>query len=194
MATPFDRLMTTIRPYAPGAIDEAIKQELYMACIDFLKWSTAWREDIEYTVPANSKEADLVPYAGRIDRLLYVMKDGLGINGVTMPQPGCIRMRHAHGADEDYIATVALTVSDPMTRDAFPIIPYDLVTRYTEELMHGTLARLLSQPSKPYTNLSMAQFYMNKAKGGASRARLDINNQNTAGSQKWTFPRNFANV
>ena len=31
MATPFDRLITTIRPHLPGAVDEAIRQELFVS-------------------------------------------------------------------------------------------------------------------------------------------------------------------
>ncbi len=193
MATPFDRLMTTIRPHLPGAVDEAIRQELFMMCTEFFKISDVWREDIEVTLLANKDVTDIMPFAGRIERLLYVTKDGRGVNGVTMPDPGTLKFPYVSETGGDYIATVSLTVSDPVTRDAYPIVPYEIVQRYNEEMMHGILARMMAQPSKPYTNLQLASFYMRKFKGGAARAKNAINTGNTKGSQAWAFPQTFNN-
>jgi hypothetical protein len=191
MATPFDRLMTTIRPHLPGAIDEAIRQELFMMCTEFFKISDTWREDIDVTLQPNKTEVDIMPFAGRIERLLYVTQDGRGVKGVTMPDLQTLRFPFPSETGGNYVATVSLTVSDPITRDAYPIVPYEIVQRYNEEMMHGILARMMAQPSKPYTNLQMASFYMRKFKGGASRAKNAANTGNTKNSQAWSYPQTF---
>jgi hypothetical protein len=192
MATPFDRFITTIRPHLPGAIDEAIRQELFVVCQDFLRRSQAWQEDIEFTLAANEREAEIVPYAGRIDRLVSVEKDGFPVSRALMRAPGTIRMPYAPSGPETYTARVALLVSDPVTRDAYPIIPYEIVERYFDTLISGVCSRMMAQQQKPYTNLSLAQFHLAKFRGEASRARNEINTGYTNGSQRWTFPQNFA--
>lgn len=193
MATPFDRLMTTIRPHLPGAIDEAIRQELFMACLEFFKTSDAWREALDFTLAPGENTAEVYPFTGRINRLLAVLDDGRGIRGATMATPPVIVMPFPANTSVTYQAVVGLTVSDPLTRDAYPIVPYELVERYTEELMHGILSRMMAQPSKPYTNTALAQFYILKFKGGMSRAKNAANTGNAFGSQAWAFPQSFAN-
>lgn len=194
MATPFDRLMDTIRPHLPGAHDNAIRQELFMACNDFFKKSNVWREELDFTLVAGVRIAEVMPFTGRIERLMGVVDDtGQYISGATMPDvsSGLVVMPFEAGADTPYKAIVALTVSDPVTRDAYPIVPHDIVARYTDELMHGTLARMMAQQSKPYTNIALGQFYLVKFNGGVARAKNAMNTGNTYGSQNWRFPQTF---
>lgn len=198
MASVFDRLMNTIRPHLPGAVDEAIRQELFMVCDEFFRRSTSWREEIDFTLTADQRTAEIMPIAGYITQLLYASTaDGRGIRGATLPQVGdvsTISLPYAPNVSTDYKATVALTVSDPVTRDAYPIVPADLVKRYTPDLINGVLARMMAQPSKPYTNTGMAQFYMTKFNGGISRARNNANEGSTKSSQNWAFPQTFSTI
>lgn len=193
MATPFDRLMETIRPHLPGAIDTAIKQELFVACDDFLNMSDAWREDIDFKSVEGSREAEVMPYAGRFLRLLYVKQDDIPVRGalLTDTMQGVIRLPFEASGVEDYTATLSLTVTDPVSRDAFPIIPNEIVQKYMQVLMSGILSRMMAQPTKPYTNLTLAQFHLLKFKGGAARAKNELNTGSTKGSQAWTFPQSF---
>lgn len=191
MSTPFKRLMDTIRPHLPGAIDDAIRQELYMVCLDFFKRSNVWREDIEFTLRTGKRTAYIMPMAGKIERLLHVTKDGYPIRGAYLQGPEEIQLPFESSSDTKYVATVVLRVADPVSRDAYPIVPYEIVERYTEELMHGILARMLSQQSKPYTNLSLAQFHLQQFRGGISRARMGRDTGDTMNSSNWVFPRSF---
>lgn len=194
MASPFDRIMDTIRPHLPGAVDNAIRQELFLVCDEFFKRSDAWREEIPFVLQAGKKTAEVMPFAGRIERLLFVKNtDGLGVRGATMPNTtdGLIAMPYAAQDNVNYSATVSLTVSDPVTRDAYPIIPYDIVQKFTAEFKDGILAAMMAQPSKPYTNITMAQVYMIKFRSGAARAKNATNTENTEGSQRWAFPQTF---
>ncbi len=194
MASPFDRLMTTIHPHLPGAVDNSIRQELFMACHDFFRKSDVWREEIEFELKANVRIADIMPFSGRIERLLYVTDDkGNPVSGAMLSASSndIIVMPFEATADTKYIAVVSLTVTDPVSRDAYPIVPHNIVQTYTEELMHGTLARMMAQPNKPYTNTSLAQYYLVKANSGAARAKNAMKTGNTEGSQNWRFPQTF---
>lgn len=198
MATPFDRLMTTIRPHLPGALDDAIRQELFLTCDEFFKKSDVWRERIEFTVATGSREGEIMPFAGRIERLMGVvtLPDNYPVRGAVLGQldisgAAPVYLRHGDNTGGDYEAVVSLTVADPVTRDAYPIVPGEIVTRYTSELIHGILARMMAQPSKPYTNLSLAQFHLLRFRGGTSRAKNEMKTGNTQGSQAWAYPQTF---
>lgn len=197
MASPFDRLMTTIRPHLPGAIDEAIRQELFFTCTEFFRLSNTWQERLDLRLPANSREGEIMPYAGRIERLLHVEDlDGGYVRGAVMAQPdisgaAMITMPYHNEAARDFVAVVAMTVADPVNRDAYPIVPGEIVSRYTEELISGILSRMMAQPAKPYTNLTLAQYHLLKFKGGAARAKNAMKTGHTEGSQAWSFPQTF---
>lgn len=193
MASPFDRLMDTIRPHLPGVVDSAIQQELFTTCHDFFRRSDVWREALDFTMPAGEVSTEVMPYVGRIERLLYVKDGDRPVGGATMSDVanGVIVMPYPYGENKKYTAVVSLTVTDPVQRDAYPIVPYNLATQYWEELMHGILARMMAQPSKPYTNPAMAQFYLLKFNGGTARAKNAVNTGNTYDAQRWAFPQTF---
>lgn len=192
MASPFDRLMNTVRPHLPGALDRAIKQELFLVCHDFFTMSNTWREDIEFTILAGETEVEVLPVAGRINNLLYV-KDANGndVPGLYMTDPGTVQVRLSPSSNTAYTGTFGMTVVDPIDADSFPIVPTDLVEQYTNELTDGIRANMMAQPAKPYTNLNLAQFYMSKYRGGRARARNNKNTGHTFGSQRWAFPQTF---
>jgi len=193
MATPFARIMDNARVHLPGAFDNAIQLELFNVCRDFFMLSNTWREKVPFSVDAGESTADIVPFAGRIVRLIGVWKDDLGVRGATMPAIGTIRLSSPVNVDTSYSAEVVLTVTDPVARDAYPIIPFELVDRYGDELLDGVLARMMSQPSKPYSNTVLAQYHLMRYKGGAARARNAVNAENSLGAQRWTYPQDFAN-
>lgn len=189
MASPFDRLMMTIKPHLPGAMDEAIRVELFMVCREFFSDTNAWQDEIEFVLPYDATEAYLVPVAGKIVRLLWAHRDGSPVYGAFMDGTEKIILRRPDNAPEPYTAVVALTVTDPVARDMFPIVPHELVDQYTDPLINGILARMMAQPSKPYTNLQMASYYERKFRGDKGRAKNNANSGHTYRSQRWAFPR-----
>lgn len=194
MASPFDRLMETVRPHLPGSVDQAIRQELFAACQEFFGESNVWREECDTILKLDENEAEIMPYTGMIKRLLHVKdRDGAAVNGVTITDTiqGVLHFPYKANGDTPYTAVVSLIPSDPISRDAFPIVPYDLVTKYWREIMWQLLAQMMVQPSKPYTNVSLASLYLSKAKGGTARARNAMNAGSTKNSQAWAFPQSF---
>lgn len=192
MANPYDRLMTSIRPHVPGAIDNAIIQELFMTCRDFLRRSGVWVENIEFTLEPNQNTATISAVAGRFERLAQVSINGQPISGARMAGPNAVMVPYPPNSTTTYYASMVMVVSDPLDADSFPIMPVELIERYTEELMFGVLSKMLSQQSKPYTNLSLAQYYQQKFTSSTSRAKNDFRGNYTDGVQNWTYPQFFA--
>lgn len=191
----FQRLMDTARPHLPGAVDNAVLQELFLVCDEFFKKSQAWREGIEFTVLRGEHAGMIMPFAGSIDTLLWVEDaKGFPVRGAYMGEDNTVSLRHPAQETLNYTAFVNLTVTDPTTKDAYPIVPANIVEKYTDELLSGLLSRMMAQPNKPYTNLSLAQYHDRKFRGGAARAYNSINTGNTRGSQRWAFPQTFKTV
>lgn len=196
MATPFDRLMDTIKPHLPGVMDNAVRQELFVVCEEFFDSSNVWTEDIPFAMNDGDETGTITPFSGRILRLMYVVNSaGNPVNGVTMPdtQQGIIAFPFDMNGGT-YTATVALTVADPLSRDAFPIVPNDLVTKHWRTLMYGVLSNMMVMPAKPFTNIQLAAYYQKKFSGGTSRAMNEANTGSTYGSQSWRFPQTFNRV
>lgn len=192
MPSAFDRLMDTIRPHLPGAIDRAIKQELFQVCEDFFTNSNTWTEVLPFTFTAGQKTASVTPTTGRITQLMEVKNDDdIPINGIFMSEPGTLQTRFAPASDTTYNGTFAITVNDPIDADAFPIVPVDQVTRHTATLIHGIVANMMAQPSKPWSNTGLAQYHMTRYRGGLARARNEANTGFTYGSQRWVYPQTF---
>lgn len=189
MATPFDRLMNTIRPHLPGAVDEAIKQELFLTCDEFFSRSNVWRETVDVEQRAGEDTATLMPFMGRIKRLMAVLLDGRPMYGAIISDPETIKFRHRADTDRVLQAVIALTVNDPLTREAFPVVPWQIIESYQDVLISGILARMMAQTSKPYTNLPLANYHQSRFKGGTSRARNEVNEGETYASSNWRFPR-----
>lgn len=196
MATAFKRLMDSAKIRLPGALDDVIRHELFETCLEFFRRSDTWRDNIEFLLPANVRGALLTPMAGRIQRLVSVSAGPLtldnrrDVRGATL-DGNTLVMPFAPANNEVYVAHLSMTVSDPVTRDAYPIIPAELVERFHEVLLDGLLMKVMSQPNKPYTNVSLATYHARRFTSGSSRARNEINTGNTVGSQRWAFPQTF---
>lgn len=193
MASPFDRLMRYVQPYVPGSIDAAIREELYAVCETFFSQTNVWKEDLGFELGPNDDSAEVMPYTGKIIRLLWVNNsDGFPVMRVIMPdtETGLVQFPSTAGAGS-YVATVALTVSDPVARDAFPIVPQPLVSKFWQVLAHGVLSQMCAQPNKPYTDANRAAYFLAKFRGGMARARNTENTGNTRSSQAWNYPQSF---
>ena len=193
MANAFDRLMLSIKPYLPGVLDDALKTELFLVMYEFFKWSDAWQEPVDFTVLGGQNTADIYPFMGRIQKMIQVLDTDKRNVPATMPVIPTVVLRSPVNTDTDLTCVVSLTVTDPTTRDAFPLVPFELIEKHLDVLIAGMLSHMMAQPSKPYTNTQMAQYHYMKFKGGCARAKNDIKAENTQGAQSWAFPQTFAN-
>lgn len=191
MPSPFDRLMDTARPHMPGAIDQAIKQELFHVCKDFFNRTNSWMDHFEYVLPAGQNSYTVTPVTGRCNRLMQVntVADRRGIlNAYMLLRTPTVVVPWFASADTGLIATIAMLPNDPLDAGSFPIVPVQLVEKYTDELMSGLLARMMMQPSKPYTNLQLARYHQSVFIGGSSRVKNDVMTASTMDSTRWYFP------
>jgi hypothetical protein len=201
MSAQLNRFMNDMRMRLPGALDDAIKWELFYVLDDFCKETNAWQEKIILPVAHDVFEYEIEPEENRarIVRLLAVTA-GTGIDerpiyDATLPEPELLVLHRdpgvpPEGTVNEYNVLVALTVVDPVDAvDILPDFPDWFFIHYKQEITDGVLARMMSQPAKPYFSREGFMYHGRKFRNGMSRARVAVNHQNTYGTQRWSFPR-----
>jgi hypothetical protein len=193
------RLMNNARLRLAGATDDVLQAELFNTLDEFLKGSNTWQQDIEINIPANDPANtvyELVPDSpSLVDKLMWVYSKPATTNiargnpiGAAMSIPGCMTLTLQPTTDVTYIATVSLTVQDPVTRDGYVTFPSWVLARYREVILNGLLGKMMSQPAKPYTNTQMSVFHLRKFNSGKASARVEVTRNNKYRTQAWVFP------
>jgi len=184
--------MDNARMHLPGAVDDALKLELRNTISEFLDETNAWQEDISFVTASNRVAYDLISVEpAAINRLLHVKHSGGGNVTATMAEPGVVVLRSEPNADEKMTATVALTVDDPTDRNAYPVFPAWILTKWEAPILEGLLARMFAHPAKPYSNERLGVYHARKFRAALAAARHEVVRTNLYGAQAWRFPRNF---
>jgi hypothetical protein len=195
--------MNNARLRLTGATDAVLQQELFAVMDEFFKKSNVWNEDIEVEIAGGAPAGtiyQLAPAApALIDKLLWVFQKpddtsigrGPGVNA-AMSTPGELTLQLQPSSDVVYIVTVALTVADPLDRSGYVQFPAWVLAKYRETILDGLLGRMMTQPSKPYSNSQMAVFHMRKFVQATASARVEWTRNNTYRAQAWAFPGGFS--
>lgn len=196
-----NRLMDHARIRLPGALDAAIQMELFAVMNEFFQTSNIWYEDIKFAVTPTSDsyidnpEAytyDVIPEQGTITRLMGIIDSQGRPQQGYMPTLGQVILSFSPNTADTYSARVALTVSDPVTRDGYPEFPDWIMDKYGNDILEGVLSRMMSQIAKPYSSPQMAQYHGKLFKQAVSQAKVEASHQNVYRGQSWRFPQTFS--
>lgn len=196
-------LMDNARIKLPGALDGVLTMEFYLVLDEFFRSTNIWEEDIPFDVTATSLSRAANPEAftyeilpaesGTILRLIGLRDmDGIPQHG-DMAIPGTIVLAHSPNVDTTYIATVSKTVTEPTTRQGYPVYPEWVLIRYFSDILDGLLGRMMMQSAKPYSSPQMGQYHLRRFGAAVSRAGSEAGRKNLWGAQAWRFPQSFTN-
>lgn len=193
------RLMENARMRLVGSTDTTLQYELFNTMDDFFKGSNTWQEDIDVTIPGMDPIGtvyQLVPDApALIDKLMWVFEvppsstigRGQEITA-AMNTPGEMVLQLQPSSNAVYRATVALTVQDPVTRDGWVTFPAWVLAKYRNVILDGLLGKMMSQPTKPYSNTQLSVFHMRRFNIKVGAARTEQQRNNKYRQQAWRFP------
>lgn len=190
----FTRIMSNARVSLPGALDSAIQLEMFNVLDEFLRTSQVWREDVNivtrtdrltYDVDSDDEQAEVVD-------LLGVVNENDTPIAATMPVPGELILASLPQEVTTYTVSISLTVMDPVTTDNYPRCPEWVLTRYRQGIVDGVLARMMSQPAKPFASERLATYHLRRFRDAIAIARTHGNHANLHDGQAWRFPQNFA--
>ena len=197
MSYALDRLMKNAQIALPGSLDNVIRLELFNVLDSFFRNTSIWTEDIPFSV-SSTDLAGTVYYiepesVSVIVRLLNVTDVNDFIQRpVMMPIPGEIILGTPPSQNGTLTALVCLSIVDPIQRDGYPEFPEWVLTKYGIGILDGILARMMSQPAKPYTNLQLAAVHMHGYRKTLSIASAEAVHGNLQNGQRWRFPQQFS--
>ena len=196
------RLMDNARIHLPGALDTALKLELFSVMNDFLTTAECWFEDINFDVVPTTDVFLLKPDSytylvnpaegGSIMRLQRVLDANASVVGATMPVIPNIVLVLSPNTAQTYRARVSKTVGGSLTTDGYPIFPPWILDKYGVEILDGLLGRMMSQPAKPYSSPRIAELRIRSFNAAQAQARTDARHENIYAGQRWSFPQSFA--
>lgn len=197
-----NRLMDNARVKLPGALDAAIQLELFAILNEFFQESNIWTEDIAFDVTATTDtylaNPDAYTYqiqpqeGGVINRLIGVVNSSALPQRAIMPTPGYVILQFSPNAADTYTARVAKTVTDPTTRDGYPVCPDWVINKYGNDVTDGVIGRMMAQIAKPYSSPQLAPVYLRNFKQGTNKARAEAMHGNVYRGQNWRFPQAFS--
>lgn len=197
-----NRLMDNARVKLPGALDNAIQLELFATLTEFFQDTNIWVEDVEFAVtPTNDSYLDnpdaytyelQILEGGAINRLIGVVDSSGFAQRATMPTPGYVLLAYSPNKSDTYTARVAKTITDPVTRDGYPVFPEWVLNKYGSDILDGVLGRMMGQIAKPYTSPQVALFHLRKFQQSVNKARAEAMHGNVYRGQNWRFPQTFA--
>lgn len=187
------RLLNNARTHLPGALDSSMQLELFNVLNDLFQNSNIWREEIPFIVRAGVGTYSIEQTSVASITRLLLLKDSAGHEvRATMAVPGELVLNTTPSTADTLTATVSLTVNDPVAKDGFPDFPVWVLNKYGTGILDGLLARMMTQPAKPYTNERMAVYHMRKFNGVVSQAKFETLHGNINNGQTWRFPQTFA--
>lgn len=121
--------------------------------------------------------------------LFRVRRSGVLLNaGVKCP---ILRIAMNPSANETWIATLSMNVSDPVDSEGFTCPPDWLMSKYMDYIASGAICRLMLQPGKPYSSVQGAQYHGRRFNEGVGIARTEVRRMLTYGAQRWNFPQGW---
>lgn len=191
------RMMTNLRVRLPGAIDDALRLEVFNTLNEFFQDSNIWTEQISVDVQKGVSDYDITPdtpssivrlmWFGNLDTKVPTLASMNTMEG----NAGQLHLEIKPESSYTAAAVISLTVNDPLDRDGDPVFPDWVLNKYQNDIIDGVLARMMSQAAKPYTNPQMAVFHAKSFKAAVAFARIEANRHNVYGAQAWGFPQSF---
>lgn len=197
-----NRLMDNARVKLPGALDAAIQLEMFATLNEFFQESNIWTEDIAFDVTPTSAtylaDPDAYTYeitvlnGGVINRLIGVVNSDSVPQRAVMPTPGYVVLEYSPNIADTYTARAAKTITDPVTRDGYPVFPDWVLNKYGNDITDGVVGRMMAQIAKPYSSPQLAAVYLRSFKQGINKARAEAMHGNVYRGQNWRFPQAFS--
>ena len=185
----FDRIHQDTALLLPGALKDAIRHKMFSVVDELCKFGGIWKDEQTLHLKVNKTDYDIVPeYGGKIVRLDSVKDMTDAPIAASLPFPGVLRMGEAPTVAYDVVVTTVCTITDPIRNDKFPNMPEWLLDQHNDTIKHGIVGYMMLEPSKPYSNSSLATYYMRKFRNYIATARANVEAGHVTSQQNWTFP------
>lgn len=181
------RLLDTLQTRLPGALIENIQLELTNVLHDFLEQTKSWWEIVDINVKAGKSTYILNPVDNDVDVnvVINITRDGYNTVGWWSQEPGTIVLTETPTVDG---TTPLKAVVSLQLREGSRNVPKYIYQHWFETICAGTMANMLGQIGKPYTNERQALVYLKQYRNGRAQARDATRRSWSQGQPPWRFP------
>jgi hypothetical protein len=189
----YDQLLVQAASKLTGAASSAIKNEFYDVLTEFLNDSSAWTEDVPFTVIGDNvtRVYPLQVTEGQIVRLAIVVDSNKTPQPALMYDVGTVTLAFPANTNQTFTATFVKNVYLPLTKDDIPVGPDWLLPVWHVGLLDGILGKMFNTPGRAYSSDTKALYHLKRFRDAITRARISKLRANTNGSQAWSFPQGF---
>lgn len=199
-----DAVLSTLLARLPGAGEYATKLELHNTMTEFFRQTLAWQHSFrQETNPGQAVYSLGIPSKAQLATMLFVRS----AQGPYQPKVQDFYPRDDSARRFFSVEPTETAIRLNPTPAATPIegdlevfyslapapesidIPRPLAQRYQNELIDGTLARMLSHVNRPYFNQRQALYFERKFRFHISRTRRSIKTANTRAGVLPRHPR-----
>lgn len=187
-----DKLLNLCRVELIGISDHMIRAMLFDVITEFLEDTSWWTEGITITAIPFQKIYQVIPTEGQIIRLdkVFIEPGGYFVP-CLMPEAGTIVAHHAPPQTQTWICVVVKNIDLPTQKDAVPVAPAELLTRWHIAMKEGILGNLMNQKDKSWSDTAGASYHLQRFRKYITQARVAKLRMNTNGAQAWRFPQSF---
>lgn len=205
------RIIDNAKVSLPGAMDGAIRRQLFNTLKEFFERSECWQTCI--VVPIILTPTPIALYELPTDDYCAIVRLVWLEGGITcpptspsdplargLPKKGFLvktgprahlQLGEYPSSAEDWRAHLVMTVVDPTNQEGIPNFPEWIGERYHDYLTSGVIKRMALEPKKPYSDMSMVKYHGAQFETGMNLARSQAQVGYVADGQSWRFPGSF---
>lgn len=195
MSADFDILINSVRARLPSALDGVVRLELQNVLKDFLSESNLYVDSIPISILVGQTDYTVYSINGIINRLMTVTDSYNNPVPSSLVPPSLtvqdyrVRLGIKPSTATTYTAYLALTPDPSVPVDQS--VPDWVIAKYREGFEDGILARMMTQPAKPYSNIKLADYHGRKYRRAITLARNEALHAYKFRGQGWGYPQGF---
>ncbi len=172
-----DELVLDIKLQLKGAEDNIIKMYLSRVARDFLIKTKIWYEVLECTIENGVLDYDLITSNGDIEQIdniyMLINEKKVKVNSFNynITDWNLITLKEIFTEYYDTKTLYVKAIIKPFVNDLY--IPSNLIERYANAFISGTINKLAMMPNYPYTNFDIGQLHLRKYNEIVTKALQD---------------------
>lgn len=207
----FEQFMNQAQVKLVGASTDGLKGEFYDVLSEFLNDSSIWTQEVTIVYQPNQRSYQVFVPEGQIIRLTGVSDWGplvpLSLTApipsgtpaplpapALMPEIGIVTVKNVPSVQGYYQAQFVCNTKLPAGKDMVPEAPEWIMPIWHVGLLDGLLGKMMTSPSKSYSNTAQGAYHLKRFRDAIARARVSKLRANTVGSQAWSFPQQFRSL
>lgn len=181
------RLMDNLLLRLPGAVESVVRLEIFNALNEFCRETNCWwhRQTIQLQ-PQQTVVPIFAPMNAETVRIMRVTHDGIPLNAALRALELTMLIAPQRGIEIDL--TTSLAPSYDTQYDDPPWVPAEIWKRHYNAIMDGTLARMMSQPAKPYSSMNNAGVHALQFRTAKNDTRSEVDRAFVYDAQNWQYP------